>query len=158
MKITYDNVSSGYLYPLDSKTDLDVFRERVEDKILSKILKIRFGCNWKTTQEARLIQRGKNFDIRINFCLKDDKSKILSDKKDWLRIIEKFGGVLDQSRNEVSWSMENAKRYSLFLLFHEVGHIEYCIKHLDGRISDNKGSSAEERWCEKYALDIMNKI
>ena len=158
MKIIYDNVSSDYLYPLNSKTDLDVFREQVDDQVLEKILKIRFGCNWKTTQEARLVQRGKNYDIRINFSLKDYKSPILSDKKDWIRTIEKFGGVLDPPRNLVSWSIANAKRYSLFLLFHEVGHIAYYIKYFDGRHANNKGSSVEERWCEKYALDVMNKI
>ena len=158
MKITYDKVSSDYLYPLGYKSDLDDVKNQVEDYILDKISKIRFGCNWKTTQEARLVQRGKDFDIRINFCLKDYRSPILSDKKDWVKTIEKFGGALDLSKNTVSWSMANAKRYSLFLLLHEVGHIAYCIKHFSGRLTNKKGSSAEERWCETYAHDIINKI
>ncbi len=158
MKISYDKVSSDYLYPLDSKSDLDEFKKKIEDYILEKILQIRFGCNWRTTQEARLVQRGENFDIRINFCLKDYRSPILSDKKDWVRTIEKFGGALDLSRSTVMWSLASAKRYSLFLLLHEVGHIAYCIKHFGGRLTNRKGSNAEERWCENYALDTINEM
>jgi hypothetical protein len=158
MRITYDKVSPEYLYPLNSKSDFDFFRNEIQKHILDRIRLVRFGCNWKTTQEARLVQRGECFDIRINFCLKNYRSPILSDKKDWSNTIEKFGGVLDLSSNTVEWSLANSKRYSMFLLFHEVGHIAYCIKHFGGKITNKKGSSSEERWCESYALDAINKI
>ena len=158
MRITYDKVTSEYIYPLGSKSDFDYLKNVIQKHLLVKIRLIRFGCNWKTTQEARFVQRGECFDIRINFCLKNCRSPILSDKKDWINTIEKFGGVLDIFGNSVEWSLANSKRYSMFLFFHEVGHIDYCIKHFGGKITNKKGSTSEERWCEHYALKAMKKL
>lgn len=158
MKITYDKISPEYVYPLNSKSDLENFKKAVSSKILERISKIHFGCNRKTTQEARLVQRGAHFDIRINFCLMDYRSPILSDKKDWVKTIEKFGGKLDLPSKTVIWSLPSAKSYAFFLLLHEVGHIAYCEKHFEGKITNKKGSSAEEKWCEIYAFDAINKM
>lgn len=158
MKIKYDSVSKDYLYPLGDKKDINSFLKIVPDHIFERIIKIRFGCNWKTTQEARVVQRGKNFDIRINFCLKENRTPVLSNRDDWIKTVKKFGGIIDKERNEVVWSINSAKRYSLFLIMHEVGHIEYCVRNHNGRISDKKGSHLEDQWCESYALEAMNNI
>ncbi len=158
MQIIYDKVSTDYIYPLGARSDIDELKGKIDDHLLNKISKIRFGCNLKTTQEARLVQRGEKFEIRINFCLKEYRSPIITDKKDWLQTIEKFGGKPDPKRNTVQWSLESAKKYSLFLLMHEIGHIVYCFKHFGGKLTNRKGSSTEEKWCEDYALNKINKI
>ena len=76
MKIIYDKVSSDYLYPL-SKDDIALGKKVVASEDLDKLRTIEFGCNTKTTQEGRTVQRGKFYDIRINFCLKNLNSLIL---------------------------------------------------------------------------------
>jgi hypothetical protein len=83
MKIMYDNISSDYLYPL-SKKDMGHIKGYFPTNTIEKIKVIRFGCNLNTTQEGRTVQRGNFYDIRINFCLRGLKSKLLSDQNDYI--------------------------------------------------------------------------
>jgi hypothetical protein len=63
MKISKDQVSDDYQYPL-SKKELSKLKEIVDPAIISLIGAIRFGCNTKTTQEGR---PESFFDIQISF-------------------------------------------------------------------------------------------
>ncbi len=155
MKIIYDNVSSEYIYPL-SKKDITLLKECVPLGVIERIKSIRFGCNNKTTQEGRLIQYGHYYDIRINFCLNNMRSLILSEGKKYLDQIKYFGGIVDLSKRHIIWKLDNAKKYMLFLVFHELGHIIYCDTFLNGKM-ESRSSSAEEHWCDKYALEKVDE-
>ena len=157
MKITYDKVSNGYSYPLKDRKELVRLLGDIPGVILSRIKKIRFGCNWSTTQEARIVQRGQNFDIKINFSLKDKQSPLLSEKKNWINTIKKFGGKINKTNNTVLWDLESARKYSYYLIFHEIGHVAYCIQKHGGKMNGKKGSSSEEQWCDKFAFEAVNK-
>ncbi len=150
-------VSSEYMYPL-SKKDITKIKEHLPDNILNKISSIRFGCNTKTTQEGRIVQRGALYDIRINFCLNNLRSLLLSNKKRYLDIIRKFGGDVDLNSNLINWKLYDAKRYTVFILLHEIGHLVFYEKHMQGQPMGSIGSKAEEQWCENYAMLTSDKI
>jgi len=153
MKILYDAVSSEYIYPL-SKKDISRVKELILPELLEKIRKIRFGCNTRTTQEGKTTQYGNSYEIRINFCLNNSKTLLLSDNNKYKDQIKEFGGVIDNKARLITWGMKNARRYALFLILHEIGHIVYCDKYLKGNM-DTKGSLAEEQWCDNYAIDNL---
>jgi hypothetical protein len=153
MKIIYDQVSSDYLYPL-SKDDIAQIKEVVPSEDFAKLRTIRFGCNTKTTQEGRTVFRGNFYDIRINFCLRNLSSLLLSDDKKYLDQIKSFAANVNQKTRLIKWKLADAKRYAFFLLLHEVGHIVYSEHHSQSEFS-GPSSKAEEQWCDSYA---MNKI
>lgn len=156
MKILYDTVSEEYIYPF-SKKDLDKIKAIVSSDILLKIRSIRFGCNMKTTQEGRTVQHGKVFDIRINFCLNNMRSLILSKDQTYIKQIHAFGGVVDPSISTITWKLPDAKRYALYLLLHEIGHIEFSDKYTDNTLK-GRSSLSEEQWCDKYASIRINGL
>ncbi len=156
MKIIYDNVSGEYLYPL-SKKDIKKIKQYIDPLTIEKIKFLKFGCNTKTTQEGRIVKRGSIYDIRINFCLKNMQSCLLSDKKQYVEEIKKFGGKLNLSARTIDWKLSDSKRYALYILFHEIGHIHYCLKYLGGKLN-TKTSQKEEHWCNSFAQRAINKI
>ena len=156
MKIVYDQVSSDYRYSL-SKKEVRSILEYLHGDIREKIKQIRFGCNIKTTQEAKLTKRGQFYDIRINFCLNNCRSLILSDDKLYYQQVERFGGKIDFSTRYIFWDSQGAKRYTCFLIFHEVGHVLYCEQRFGGRLS-KKGSPEEEKWCDNYAINCLDNL
>jgi len=154
MKIEYDKLIGAYSYPISSADLKKVLTEHVPSEILAKLVRVHFGCNQDTTQEARVVcrsnVRGHSYEIRINFCLKDGKTKFLTEKRDWPKIVESFGGIIDKSAKTVSWTPIDARKYATFLIFHEIAHIEYAQRHGCG-IINGKTSASEESWCESYA-------
>ncbi|MEN6290765.1 MAG: hypothetical protein ABFD07_01955 [Methanobacterium sp.] len=154
MKIIYDKVSPEYSYPL-SKDDVAKIKKFVKSENISKLRTIEFGCNTKTTQEGRTVQRGKYYDIRINFCLKNMSSLILSENKKYIDQIRLFAGSVDFESRLITWNMADAKRYALFLLLHEIGHIIYSERHSQNNLS-GASSKHEEQWCDRYAMEKIN--
>jgi hypothetical protein len=77
-------------------SDLDKIHGIVAPSLLIAVASIRFGCNTKTTQEGRTVQRGNQYEIRINFFLKNNKSKLLSTERSYQRTVEGFGGKIDK--------------------------------------------------------------
>ncbi len=149
MKIQFDTVSKEYRYPLSQK-DIKEVKKNIDSAIINKIKLLRFGCNTKTTQEGRTVKRGNSYDIRINFCLNQMKSYVLSENKEYIDVIKKFGGKINFATRTIEWSLLDSKRYALFILLHEIGHIVYCESYLGGKLS-TKTSLKEENWCDNYA-------
>ena len=156
MKITYDKVSSEYMYPL-SKESIAQLKNIVSAEDIDKIRTIEFGCNTKTTQEGRTVQRGRFYDIRINFCLKNLSSLILSDDKKYIEQIKSFSGSIDHKTRLITWKLADARRYALFLLLHEIGHVIYSEHHSTSKLS-GPSSKAEEQWCDSYAMQKIRAV
>lgn len=156
MKIIYDKVSSDYLYPL-SKDDICQIKKVVESEDLGKLRTIEFACNTKTTQEGRTVQRGKFYGIRINFCLKNLSSLLLSKDKKYIDQIKSFAAIIDQKSRLITWKLADAKRYALFLLLHEVGHVIYSEHHSQSKMS-GPTTKDEEQWCDSYAMQKIQEL
>ncbi len=158
MKIEFDKVTRPYRYPLSAKDVKRILVECVPPEILPKLTRLHFGCNQETTQEARIAGRGNKFDVRINFCPKDGKPKLLTKKRVWCHLIEHVGGSIDKKGQFVLWTDEAAKKYAAFLIVHEVAHIVYAHEHGFAKLNGPKSSSAEESWCDAYAKSIISKL
>lgn len=156
MKVSYDNTSKDYAYPM-SRTDLDKLQGVVASPLLAAISVIRFGCNTKTTQEGRTVQRGNQYEIRINFCLRNNRSRLLSTEKSYERTIQSFGGQINKEASLITWSTGSAKLYAFYLLLHEIAHVAYCERFKEGKL-EGHGSPTEEAWCDKYASDTLRQL
>lgn len=122
---------------------------------MSKIARIRFGCNRKTMQEGRTTQRGPRFDIRINFCVKANQGLLLSDKSEYAKMVVRCGGRIDSRNNAVEWTAKGAKLYAAFLVLHEIAHIVYCEAFTEGKITGDRPAHNEERWCDDFAANLL---
>jgi len=154
MQIQFQSISKDYMFPL-SKQDIRKFisNQNLEDLGIGKIT---FGYNKKTTQEGRTVQRGDVFDIRINFCVDIHcRSKLLMTTKSYLRDIELFGGQVNLKEKIITWDRVGVKKYTLFILCHEIAHIIYANQN--GINFDIKSSKKEERWCDDYAIKTVKK-
>lgn len=153
MKIEYDT-AEPYTHPLN-KSDVKRLRALIGENIAARIAHIRFGCNQKTTQEGRTMQRGPQFDIRINFCVKSNQGLLLSTKSDYAKIVLRCGGKVDLRNNMILWTSSGAKLYTAFILLHEIGHIVYCETHAGGQFNGSRPANNEERWCDDFALNLL---
>lgn len=158
MKIQFDRASSNITYPVDLSTIKRVIRDYVPAIVSERVAKIRIGCNRSTTQEARIVGRGTTYEIRINFCLINGRSRQLSEKLEWVRLVESFGGVLDKAAAEVEWPGASARRYAIFLLLHEIGHAVYAADRGVEYLQDLPFSRVQEEWCDRYARDTLRQI
>jgi len=131
--------------------------DRAAPQYRARILAIRFGCNRRTTQEGRTIQRGARYEIRVNFCIKESSSPMLSSDVTYLGIIRDVGGVLDAERRLVRWPPLASKKYACFLLLHELGHIILCEERFGGRMVGH-GSRGEESQCDEFALGKLASV
>lgn len=152
----FDQISTDYRYPL-TRNDIDKALKIVPSEVHAAISLIRLGCNQSTTQEGRLVQRGKYYEIRINFCLHNGRTKLLSKEKRYMDQIKKYGGTIEIANGSVDWTSASARRYALFILFHEVGHIVYCLQHYEGRLGMHS-SREEENWCDGYASESVERL
>lgn len=153
MKIEFDS-AGPYTYPL-SKADVQRLRSLVAESVAAKIARIRFGCNQKTTQEGRTVQRGPRFDIRINFCVKSNQGLLLSTRSDYAKILARCGGKIDHRNNMVVWTTRGARLYAAFILLHEIGHVVYSESYAGGQFNGSRPANNEERWCDEYALSLL---
>ncbi len=153
MKITFDQVSSNYSYPLTT-AEVRAALNVLSKDLTSNIRAIRFGCNQATTQEGRLVTRGSGYEIRINFCLDSNKSRMLSDSNSYLKYVIELGGKVDLESASITWPESSSKRYALFILFHELKHIEYNSNRENPRLT-GKSSLSEESYCDEEALRLV---
>ncbi len=156
MQIIFDQNNGGKQYVLSVKETKQAIGA-LDRSLIDRIRQVRFGCNAKTIQEARLVTRGSRFDIRFNFFLSKNKSQMLNSSSRYLKYIRTLGGVPLPKEKLVEWSLQNAQRYCLFLLFHELAHIIYSEEKTGGRIVGSS-SATEEKWCDDYALEATIRL
>ena len=152
MRVSFDSLAGGRTYPLSRELVKRFLEVTAPPEIHARIARIHFGCNLRTTQEARIVARPRTFDVRINFWLEPDgTSRVVSTRPDWSSPVQRLGGVIERGANRVVWSHGAAQRYSAFLLAHEVAHAVYAATHGYPHLVEGKGGRAEERWCDRWA-------
>lgn len=157
MRVEYDNVDGCYAYPF-SRKDLPVLAEVVDPDTLARVRLIRFGCNNRTTQEARLVGRGKHFDIRINFATDPSLcSRLRSREARYLNVLKALGARIELDSNAAQWSKLSASKYARWLILHEFGHIVYVARNAGGGIA-GRTSAAEEAFCDRFAWQGVNHL
>lgn len=159
MIVTFDRVQGGYEYPL-SRTqvrDLITKAESLYPKLTGLVRAVRCGCNWSTGQEGRIVRGGGEFTVRLNFCVRDGSSPVLSVRESWLRPVRFCGGEPDLSSRQVRWSKADAARYASFILLHEIAHIVYMLKHDERKFAGAKGSPSEEAFCNAWAKRALEE-
>lgn len=157
MKIEFEKITPPYTYPVSAADAKEIATRCIPPEILPRLRKIHFGCNQQTTQEARIVGRGSSFEIRINFCPKEGKTKLLSEKREWCDFVELCGGRLDKESRLVTWEPDAAKKYTTFLIAHEIAHVAYAERNdLSG--FSGKSSASEEAWCETFAKDVVSRL
>jgi hypothetical protein len=160
MKISYDKIPSGHLHPL-AREGVEKIRDALSSEVVHVIREIRFAYNGKTTQEARVVKRGKLYEIRLNFCLTDTggclRSRMLSDEEGYLDEIRKHGGRPDPSTKVIDWDMEHAKRYACYVLLHEIGHVIYLERYAGSR-PVGKAQAREEKWCDSFSATLLKRL
>ncbi len=163
MKIFYDSVSPKYHFPL-TKKDVGRLKSHIPSDIWNAIPHIRFGFSAKTSRVGRMVKRGKHYSIRANFCLKEVKghlqSPLVFDDKRYIENVKSCGGRPNLTTRTIDWHFEDAKRYALYILLHEIGHVIYTQKGLPGAISGGyrKGFPKEEEWCDNYSTQVISKM
>lgn len=103
------------------------------------------------------MQRGPQFEIRINFCVKSNQGLLLSTKSDYAKILARCGGKIDRQNNMVVWTPSGARLYAAFLLLHEIGHVVFCESYAGGQFNGDRPANNEERWCDEYALSLLSR-
>jgi hypothetical protein len=160
MRIEFDRITSEYAYPLsraETKRVLDaVFAEHAE--LRKAVVGIRFGCNQRTTQEATVVVRRGGFDVRVNFCLRDGRTRITNDEREWAVWVKRLGGRISDDGTSVQWTKSTAARYAVFLLCHELAHIVYKNRHGGLNWADVGGSRMEEQFCDEWALAAVARL
>jgi len=157
MKIEFEKITSPYSFPVSALEVKGIVNHCIPPEILSRVGKIHFGCNKQTTQEARIVGRGSSFEIRINFCPKEGKTKLLSEKREWCDLVELCGGKIDKQSRTVTWKPDAARIYTGFLIAHEVAHVIYAERNGQSVFS-GKSSASEEAWCESFAKDVVRTL
>lgn len=160
MKISYDKIGPGHLYPL-SQADVERIRDVLPADIVNAITEVRFAYNGKTTQEGRMVKRGRLYEIRVNFCLMDTggclQSRMLCDKKRYVGEVTRYGGQPDPRTKVIRWDLEHAKRYAYYVLLHEIGHVVYLERYVGSR-PVGKAHSKEETWCDGFSAALVRQL
>ncbi len=159
MQIRFDVITEEHRYPLArdqvKRVLLEAFKEAPE--LREAVRSVRFGCSRHTTQEGRVVQRGQSFEVRINFCLRENRTRALSASRSWLDAVTACGGVHDSSSGQVVWSKAAAAKYAAFLLFHEVAHLVYMRRSGATALGFNSGAREEERFCDEWAMGTLTR-
>jgi hypothetical protein len=108
-----------------------------------------------------MVKRGKSYRIRVNFCPKSVEGRLESPlvcrQKHYIEGVERCGAKLDPATRTIVWDVESAKRYALYVLLHEIGHVAYAEKDLSAS-GVARSTSKEEDWCDAYSAALMQKI
>ena len=158
MRITFDKLEEGRSFPLSRDTARRILSQLIPAEIQPRFTKVHFGCNRKTSQEARLVGRGETYEIRVNFWLEHERSRIVSESSEWLDPVRNAGGLVDEQLREVRWSSASAQRYAAFLLAHEVAHVAYAQVNFTSSISGRSASRTEEAWCDRWAREATARL
>lgn len=157
MKIEFEKITQPYSFPVSAADVKEIVAHCIPPEILPRIRKIHFGCNQQTTQEARIVGRGSSFEVRINFCPKEGKTKLLSEKREWCDLVEFCGGKIGKQCRTVTWKPDTARTYTGFLIAHEIAHVIYAERNGQSGFS-GKSSASEEAWCESFAKDVVRRL
>jgi hypothetical protein len=98
------------------------------------------------------MQRGRFFDIRVNFTVEGERSRVISHLKRWVQPVTYCGGILALESGQVSWPMGAAERYCSFLVLHELAHIVYAQRRTEGEFAGRRTTLPEESFCDEWAL------
>jgi hypothetical protein len=158
MQIEFDKIAEPYRYPLSASDVKHVLSACVPTEMMPRLTKVHFGCNHHSTQEARIVTRGNKIDIRINFCPKDGKSRLLREKRGWCEIIMLSGGSIDRKDESISWTADAATKYATFLIAHEIAHVIYAERNGLNKLNGSKSSTSEEKWCDSFARAVIAKM
>jgi len=150
VRVTFDDLPPGRCFPLTRAEAKRTIEEITPDEILSRLKSLHFGCNRKTTQEARLVERGNSVELRLNFWTESGQSRVLAMTRQWLDPVRRAGGILTAD-GFVEWPAGSARRYGAFLLAHEIAHLVYARDHGSLGAMGRKSSPQEERWCDRWA-------
>lgn len=160
MKIIYDSVSSEYVYPL-TKADVTRVRDHVPTEIWEAIQCVRFGCSRNSTHTGRMRRHGGSYRIKVNFCLKKVNGQLQSPlacgKRNFVENVKRYGGEPDLGPRIITWDFESARRYAMYVLLHEIGHVVHAESNLPGNAS-RRQTSQEEDWCDSYSARLLREI
>lgn len=158
MRVTFDKLSEGRSFPLSRSSAKRVVDSLVPSDLRPRFTKIHFGCNRATTQEARLAGRGHTYEIRVNFWLEGEKSRVVSRSPEWVGPVCAAGGEIDPQFEHVTWPGRSAQRYTAFLLAHEIAHAVYAQEHGLTVLGARAGGPTEESWCDRWAIEAFAKL
>ncbi|MDD2942936.1 MAG: hypothetical protein PHC51_08240 [bacterium] len=159
MRIFFEPLPDGYFHAIN-REEVEAYLTAIDPAILARVRQITFKGNLSTTGEGRIIQRGDCCEINVNFFVDSKiRTRIVSKDKSWLVPVRLCGGDISSKDPYVIWDRKGAMKYAMFLIFHEIAHIAYSL-HIDagGNIKGFKSSVGEERWCDRYALDMLAKM
>ena len=158
MRIVFDRLGESRRFPLNQKEVKVLLGEAAKEvPELGSLRLLRVGWNGTTTQEASIIRRGRSLEIRINFSIEGDTSRVLSRKPRWLRAVRACGGVPDLIDGQIQWPESSAKSYFAFLLLHEVAHL--VADRRDTGVRRERGrAQAEENFCDEWALRAVDRL
>ena len=155
-RIVFDPAPEEHRHPL-SRHEVAAALARAGSEIprlAARLRLVRFGCNLRTTQEGRVVERGDFFEIRLNFVPRRDRTRILSTKAPWLQGVQVSGGRVDRRAGVVVWPPGTAVTYARFLLYHELAHIAYMDRNGADRFGEGRGSREEEVFCDAWAARL----
>ena len=138
--------------------DLAVIEQLSSSEIATRITKIAFKDNQRSTKEAALYWRGRSIEIEVNFCLNGAHSRLLApSNKRHISFVSRLGGKVHHDRKLVEWTPPTATRYVYFLIAHELAQVLY-IQERELDLGDFNSSPREEKWCDDYALRGVTKL
>jgi hypothetical protein len=156
MEILYNRIAGPHRYPM-ARVDVERAVELLYPSVRGRLAAIRFICSNNSTRLARLVTRKSGSTITINFCTQDDVSRLASNRNDYLRQIRACGGEPSVEEGKIRWSPESARRFAVFLLSHEVGHLLFAERMGEDVGRRDRGSAAEEAWCDSFALESVRQ-
>ena len=159
-RLRFDVVPEGDRHPLGREEVQRLLLLVVADvpELAGVVSAVRFGCNHRTKREGRIVQRGKRYEIGINFCLRDGSSRLLNSGESWLKWIKMCGGRPRIDDKVVLWDENTAARYAAFILLHEMAHIVYYLRHSRFDLNRWKGSPEEEKFCDEWAARSLQRL
>jgi len=159
MKVIFDRLPPGHVFPLSKKQIVMAIDDACAQEAVARndIRMVRWGCNERTTQEASIIQRGDQYDIRVNLTILDGCTRVVAVLPRWLGQIKTFGGEIDFAANRVKWRPGGVHRYARFLLYHEIAHIVFNRRLGRRGMVVTRNSYVEERFCDEWARSRLLK-
>ncbi len=160
MRLTYARLPAERRHPLGRDAVRRLLAETAPEApaLLSRVRAIHFGWNGRTTQEGRIVQHGAFFEIRINFTVEGERSRLLRSDARWLRGVTRCGGFASAESGWVSWPAGSAEQYCSFLILHELAHAVYAQSRTHGAIVGWGGASQEESFCDEWALSRVGPV
>ena len=150
MRISFGHVTGSKSYPL-TRDEIRSVVTMLADDVAIAIVEIRYICSMHGYQLGRVVSRASGATITINFCTSGGVSQLLSRRRRYLDEIHACGGVVNLESGDVLWPSDSAKKYAVYVLAHEIGHLAYAKKYGNNRLDGRHKGGGEEKWCDAYA-------